>query len=197
MSKPDLTQALLAAAGAARRRKTPHFIAGATAMNYWLGKKAYRATFDVDMSVFPSPKPVIADLRSRGWRTERQKGAVTRMGQGGHPYKVDLFDPGKPLVGPRGTFPATGLLQEIRKRAVPVRMARGRARQTVRVARPEDVLVLKAVSTRLGYDKPEHARDTRRLLTYADVDPKTLRATLRRHGLQSSYRALLVKAFRR
>ncbi len=176
------------AAGVLRRRSLRYVIAGFYAGGYWLGIRVHRATFDLDISVFVEDLgPAIRDFEKRGWFVRRRFGASTKMRHLDHPFRLDFFHPHIPLVGPRGQYDASGLVREIWRRGKDARVGRER----VRLARPEDVVVLKCISLLLGYDKPEHPRDIQALVKYARIERALLARTLRNYGLMAIYRAVV------
>ncbi len=184
---PDVA---VGAVGSIRKHGLRYFVAGYFAASYWLGKEARRETRDIDLSVFVEDlSPVAADLGRRGWYVHRDHGASVKLRHPDHPYQLDFFLFGRPLVGPEGTYRADSLLREMWTRAR-TRQIRGRG---VRLARPEDIIALKCVSLLLGYRKPDHFDDIRALAKHARIDRALLARTLRRHGLMDIYRSVVAE----
>lgn len=175
----DLGTVIVEAVEVLRRHRVRYFIAGYSAATYWLGRKAYRATFDADISVFAADlPPVLVELGRRGWQATPLRGASIKASHPSHIFRLDFFLFGRRLIGPRGSYNADWLVKDAWKHAV-YKTVKGRK---VRFARPEHVLLLKAVSILLGYDG-KHPDDIRRILLLSDVDTELMYRQAKRMGL--------------
>ncbi len=130
------------------RSRLPFYLTGMYAGSWWLADRAYRATFDVDISVVaPIDRlpGVIARLSRAGWEVVRDLPDLVTLRQPGGIYAIDLLP--VPIAGGASSPEETALARFFEgawKRCVRATIAGTR----VRIARPEDIAVVKVLLDR-------------------------------------------------
>ncbi|HLF07388.1 MAG TPA: hypothetical protein VI893_09515 [Thermoplasmata archaeon] len=180
MRADSLDDVALLVARELRARGIRFCLTGMYAGLHWLGKAAHRMTFDVDFSVWAPMsglRGVVDRLSRNGWELTTDLPSQISLRAKDTMFRIDLlparFDPDRGREEENlNSFFQTGYLRAARKRV---------GRISVRVARPEEIIVLKLLLGRPTKDD----QDVRMLLRLKAIDRAHLRRQARLLGLES------------
>lgn len=188
MKPEDLSDVARDVAAILDRHGVAYLISGMFAGNYWLGDRARRTTFDVDVVVYVSEEglqPALEGLRAEGWEVQKRGEGLYQMRLPSTLFAIDLLLAWTPPRGKSEEERALAAYEEERlrrRKKVPLAGVR------LWFSTPEDVVV-----TKTFLDRAKDVADVCLLMRIEGLDRRYLNRWLKRLGLTGRFLEILEK----